>query len=162
LKRPRLCPYLEPRATSTRRNGHQSGPIGKIERVGPEAGQGLPPDALSGEVTGVQGESCVRSAGKQPPASVNAARSALTLSLANPLDMLGLTDPDAEVGLKVLGQLKPSGSGDSDPLQNRRQLLGDGFALVVAHRPAGPVDQVQVVGEVKPRNRSWPLRVASK
>jgi len=56
--------------------------------------------------------------------------------------MLGLTDPGAEVGLEVLGQLQPSGSGDADPLQDRRQILGDGPALVLAHRPAGPIDQL--------------------
>jgi len=63
--------------------------------------------------------------------------------------MLGLTDPGAEVGLEVLGQLQPSGSGDADPLQDRRQILGDGPALVVAHRSAGPVDQLQVIGELE-------------
>jgi len=58
--------------------------------------------------------------------------------------MLGLTDPGAKGGLKLFGQLQPGCSGDADPLQDRRQILGDGPALVVAHRPTGPVDQVQV------------------
>ena len=63
--------------------------------------------------------------------------------------MLGLTDPGAEGGLKVLGQLQPGRWGDADALQDRRQVLGDGPALVLAHRPAGPVDQLQVVDEVE-------------
>jgi len=41
----------------------------------------------------------VRSNGKQPPAGADAARPASTISLANSLDMLGLTDPGAEGGL---------------------------------------------------------------
>jgi len=63
--------------------------------------------------------------------------------------MLGLTDPGAEGGLKVLGQVQPGLSGDADAIQDRRQIIGDGPALVIAHRPAGPVDQVEVVGEVE-------------
>jgi len=74
---------------------------------------------------------------------------ALTISLASPLDMLDLPDPDAEGGLKVLGQRLPGHSGDANALQDRRYILGDGPALVVAHRPAGPVYQIQVVGEVE-------------
>jgi len=92
------------------------------------------PDPLSGAVTGVEGESRVRLAGKQPPAGADAACPALTASPANPLDMPGLTDPSTEGGLKVLRQLQPSRSGDADPLQDRRQILGDGPALVVAYR----------------------------
>jgi len=49
-----------------------------------------------------------------------------------------VTDPTAEVVLEVLGQLQPCRSGDPDPHQDRRQVLGDGPALVVAHRPTGP------------------------
>jgi len=86
-------------------------------------------------------ESRARSAGKQLPAGAGAARPAPTTSLANSHDMLGLTDPAAEVGLEVLGQLQPCRSGDADPLQDRRQIIGDGPALVVAHRPAGPAVQ---------------------
>jgi len=52
-QRSRLCPYLRPRETSTRRNGGQRGPMGKIERVGPKTGHGLASDALSGAVTGL-------------------------------------------------------------------------------------------------------------
>jgi len=140
-------PYLGPRAISTWRNGRQSGPIGKIDGVGPETGHGLVPDGLSGAVTGFQGESGGCSAGKQPPAGADATCLALTPSLANPPDMLGLTDPGTEGGPEVLGQLQPCCSGDAGPLQDRRQILGDGPALVVAHRPTGQVDQVQVVGK---------------
>jgi len=42
------------------------------------------------------------SAGKQTPTGANAVRPALMGSLAGPLDMLGLTDPVAEVGLEFL------------------------------------------------------------
>jgi len=66
-----------------------------------------------------------------------------------PLDLLGLTDPATEVGLEVLGQLQPSRSGDADPLLGRRQILGNGPALVLTHRPASLVDQLRVVDEVK-------------
>jgi len=56
-ERARLWPYLGLSPTPTRPNGGQRGPIGEIERVGPETGHALPPDALSGAVTGFQGES---------------------------------------------------------------------------------------------------------
>jgi len=49
-------------------------------------------------------ESWARSTGKRPPAGADAARPALATSLANPHDMLGLTDPATEAGLEVLGQ----------------------------------------------------------
>jgi len=55
--RARSCPYLELSATPTRKNGGQSGPMGEIEMVGPETDHGRPPDALSGTITGFQGES---------------------------------------------------------------------------------------------------------
>jgi len=73
-------------------------------------------------------------AGEQSSASADATRPVVPPSLAGLLDVLGPTDPAAEVGLEVLGQLQPRGSGDADPLQDRRQILGDGPALVVAHR----------------------------
>jgi len=52
-----FCPYPGLRATPTGKNASPSGSIGKIERVGPEIGQGLAPDALSGAIKGFQGES---------------------------------------------------------------------------------------------------------
>jgi len=56
--------------------------------------------------------------------------------------MLGFTYPAIEVVLEVLGQLQPGCSGNADPLRKRRQIPGDGPALVVANRPTGPVDQL--------------------
>jgi len=55
--RARSRPFRGLRATPARRNGGQSGPSDRIERVGPETGHGLPPDALSGAIKGFQGES---------------------------------------------------------------------------------------------------------
>jgi len=81
------------------------------------------------------------------------------MSLASPLDMLGLPDPGAEGGLEVLGQLQPGRSGDADPLQDRRQILGDGAALVLAHRPAGPVDQLEVPECRRARDTFWDIPV---
>jgi hypothetical protein len=80
------------------------------------------------------------SACEQLPTSAEARRPALTPSLAYPLDTLGLTDPATEVVLEVLDQLQPNLSGDADPLQDRRQIRGDGAALVLAHcrRPSLP------------------------
>jgi len=52
-----LLPLSGTKSDPNKKYGSPSGPIGKIERVGPETGHGLAPDALSGAATGFQGES---------------------------------------------------------------------------------------------------------
>jgi len=121
--------------------------------------KGLPPMLYRVRLRGSRERAEGAQLGKQPPASADAARPALTTTLANPLDMLGLTDPAAEGGLEFLGQLQPCRSGDADALQDRWQILGDRPALVVAHHPSGPVDQLQVVGEVEGQPSGWRCRV---
>jgi len=62
--------------------------------------------------------------------------------------MFARTDPAAEVLLQLGGELQPGRCGDADQFQDRRQVIGDGAPLVVAYRPSGPVDPLQIVRKV--------------
>jgi len=83
---------------------------------------------------------------------VDAARPALAGSLANALDVLGLTDPATEMGLEVLGRLQPCRPGDADPLQDRRQIL-DITALLARILSRRDIDPDEVILQMEVRHK---------
>jgi len=77
------------------------------------------------------------SALKQPSTGADAMCPALAAALAGLFDVFRLTDPAAKVILELGGELEPRLRCDADPYEDRRQIVWDGTALVVAHRPTG-------------------------